>query len=64
MQLEILKNTGFCLAFHSGFWIGTQATKGTRRCMWQKPPKDKLCLTPPVTTMSVLLLTRHLPCLS
>ena len=62
MHLGILKNTGYCVAFHSGFKIATEVTKRTRRCMLHKPPKNRLCLRPPLTTMSLLLLRLHLPC--
>ena len=58
MHIGILKNTSFCVAFHSGFGIATEVTKGTRRCMLQKPPKNKMCLRPPLMKVSLL----HLPC--
>ena len=40
MQLGILKKTGFCMAFHFGFWIATKVRKGSRRCMLQKPQEQ------------------------
>ena len=52
------------VAFHSGFWIATEVTKGTRRCMLQKPPRNGFCLRPSLTTVSLLLLSLHLPCKS
>ena len=63
MQLQILKNTAFCVALHFGFGIATEVPKGIRRCMLQKLPKNRLCLRPGLTTVSLLLLTLHLPCL-
>ena len=59
MHIGILKNTGSFLAFHSVFGIATEVTKGTRRCMLQKLTKNRLCLRPPLMTVSLL----HLPCL-
>ena len=58
MPIGILKNTGFCVAFH--FWLGivTEVTKGTRRCLLQKPRKNRNCLTPPSPQVRLL----HLPC--
>ena len=35
-------------------WILTEVTKGTRRCMLQKQRGDRLCLRPPLTTVSLL----------
>ena len=58
MHIEVPKNTGFCVVFQSGFVIATEVNKGTKSCMLQKPPKNRLCLRPPVVTLSVL----HLPC--
>ena len=46
MHPGILKKSGFCVAFHSGLSIATEVTKGTRRCMLPKPPKNTLCLSP------------------
>ena len=46
MQLGILNNTGFCLVFNSGFGLVMEVRKGTRRCMLQKLPKNRLCLRP------------------
>ena len=55
MQLWILKNTGFCVAFHSWFGIGTKVTKGIRSCMLQKPPKKRMWLRPPSTRVNLRL---------
>ena len=41
MHLGILKKSGFCMAFDSGFWTATEVMKGTKRCMLQKPPKNR-----------------------
>ena len=62
MRIGILKNTSFCVAFHSGLDIATKFAKGTRRCMLQEPPKNRLCLRPPLTAVSLLRLSLHLPC--
>ena len=39
LQLGILKKSGFCVAFHCGFWTAGEDLKGTRRCMLQKPSR-------------------------
>ena len=62
MQLGILKNTALCVAFYSGFGIATEVTKGTRRCMLHRRPKKRECLRPALTTLNLLLLSRHLSC--
>ena len=31
----------FCVAFHCGFWTAAEGSKGTRRCMLQKPSKSR-----------------------
>ena len=41
VHLGLLKKSGFCVAFHSGFWIAAEIMKGTRRCNVQKPPKNR-----------------------
>ena len=64
MHLGILKKSGHCVAFHSRFLIATKVAKGTRRCMLQKPPKNRLCLRPPLTTVSLLRLSLNVPCRS
>ena len=41
LQLEILKKSFFCVAFHCGVWKAAEGSKGTRRCMLQKPSKSR-----------------------
>ena len=40
LQFGILKNKGFCVAFHCGFWTAAEDMKGTRRCRLQKPSRQ------------------------
>ena len=39
LHLEILKKSGFSVAFHCGFWTATEGMKGTSRCMLQRPSR-------------------------
>ena len=41
LQLRIPKKSGFCVAFHCGFWTAAEGSKGTRKCMLQKPSKNR-----------------------
>ena len=62
MHLGIVKKSGFCVVFHAVLWIATEVKKGTRRSKLHKPPPNRLCLRPPLTTVSVLRLSLHLTC--
>ena len=41
LQLGIFKKSGFCVAFDCGCSTAAEGSKGTKRDMLQKPPRNR-----------------------